>query len=86
LLNRWFESLDYRYHTVHSNHLRAQAAEQGEITLVVAHRDPGLPNWIDTTGHRQGIMLFRWTRPAPGTELPDVRVEKVALDSLKETL
>jgi hypothetical protein len=82
LLNRWFESLDYRYYDVHSNQLRAQRAEQGEVTLVVANRDPGLPNWINTTGHRQGMMLFRWTRPAPGTELPEVKVEKVALDSL----
>ncbi|MBT4520202.1 MAG: DUF1214 domain-containing protein [Halieaceae bacterium] len=82
LLNRWFESLDYRYQNVHSNHLRAQVGEQGAVTLVVAHRDPGLPNWIDTTGHRQGMMLFRWTRPTPATVLPDVTVEKVALDRL----
>ncbi len=82
LINRWFESLDYRYSNVHSNHLRAQLSEQGEVTLVVAHRDPGVANWISTTGHREGMMLFRWTRPEPGTELPDVRVEKVALDSL----
>ena len=61
---------------------RQRLYEVTKAGLVVANRDPGLPNWINTTGHRQGMMLFRWTRPAPGTELPDVRVEKVVLDNL----
>ena len=27
---------------------------------VVAHHDPGVPNWIDTLGHTKGPLLFRW--------------------------
>jgi hypothetical protein len=83
LLNRWYENLDYRYFDVHSNSFRASAGENGEVQLIVSEKDPGLPNWIATAGHRQGTMLFRWTRPTPSTELPTIFVEKVALADLE---
>jgi len=82
LLNRWYESLDYRYSPVHSNHLRAEADIDGKVRLVVAHRDPGVANWISTTGHRHGIMLFRWTRPAPEIRYPELQVQLVKLEAL----
>ena len=30
------------------------------LTLVVAEKDPGFGNWIDTTGHTSGTALLRW--------------------------
>jgi hypothetical protein len=82
LLNRWYESLDYRYSTVHANHLTARTRKNGSVRLVVAHSDPGVPNWIDTTGHRFGTMLLRWTRPTPETHYPEVQTRLVKLTSL----
>ena len=36
---------------------------------MVAHRDPGVPNWLDTLGHERGVMIIRWVmvsnRPQP---------------------
>ena len=60
LNNYWMESLDYRYHTIHTNkHL--------------AHRDPGGPNWLETAGHTSGTMCFRWIKatvhPQPKTRV-----------------
>jgi hypothetical protein len=26
----------------------------------VSHTDPGVPNWIETAGHRMGTMCWRW--------------------------
>lgn len=26
----------------------------GSIRFVIAHRDPGVPNWLDTAGHQRG--------------------------------
>ena len=66
-----------------TNNYRASAGVNGEVKLIVSQKDPGLPNWITTVGHRQGTMLFRWTRPAPRTELPAISVEKVTLASLQ---
>ena len=82
LLNRWYESLDYRYASVHTNQLRATADAEGRVRLVVAHRDPGAANWISTTGHRHGTMLFRWTRPGPDTRYPEIETRLVKISAL----
>lgn len=58
--NHWMESLDYRYFTVSLNKHSAQLAPDGSLRLVLAHRDPGVPNWLQTAGHRQGTMTWRW--------------------------
>ncbi len=58
--NYWMESLDYRYHRIHHNKHSAQPDAHGGVTLVVAHRDPGVPNWLETAGHSCGTMCFRW--------------------------
>lgn len=62
LSNYWMESMDYRYHRASVNGHNAVREADGRVRLVVAHRDPGprFPNWLDTTGHDQGGMLFRW--------------------------
>ncbi len=60
LSNFWMESLDYRRHRVHLNPHTARLETDGSLRIVVAHRDPGIANWLETTGHDQGGMLFRW--------------------------
>ena len=76
LNNWWMESLDYRHHTIHVNKHSAQYDADGGVRVHVAHRDPGLPNWIDTAGHRTGTMCWRWigAREHP---LLDARVKKL---------
>ncbi|SFF26722.1 Protein of unknown function [Fontimonas thermophila] len=58
--NWWMESLDYRYHRVHFNQHTVNRDADGGITLVLAHRDPGHPNWLETAGHTRGTMCMRW--------------------------
>ncbi|SEQ30712.1 Protein of unknown function [Solimonas aquatica] len=58
--NWWMESLDYRYHRIHLNAHSAQRAADGSVTMVLAHRDPGHPNWLETAGHRRGTLCLRW--------------------------
>lgn len=71
--NHWMESLDYRYYTIHVNKHTAEYEPDGSVRIVVAHEDPGVPNWIDTVGHAQGTMCFRWIRaeehPQPRTRV-----------------
>ena len=62
LNNYWMESLDYRHFTIHTNSHLARYEADGSVRIVVAHADPGLPNWIDTAGHTSGTMCFRWVR------------------------
>ena len=80
LNNYWMESLDYRYHKIHTNKHLARYGEDGSVRLVVAHEDPGLPNWIETAGHTSGTMCFRWIR---AKEHPQPRTRIVKLSELR---
>ncbi len=75
LNNYWMESLDYRYFQVHVNKHTAKYEPDGSVRIIVAHQDPGLPNWINTVGHESGTMCFRWVRaaehPRPRTRVVD---------------
>lgn len=75
--NIWMESLDYRFHRIHVNKHGARTNADGSVTIVVAARDPGYGNWIDTAGHDHGTMLLRWTG---ATEHPVPQTKVVKLD------
>lgn len=71
LNNYWMESLDYRYFTICINKASAAYLPDGAVRIVVAHSDPGVPNWINTCGHREGTMLWRWYRISAGEQAPE---------------
>ena len=75
--NHWMESLDYRHHRIHVNKHTARYRKDGSVRIVVAHRNPGVENWIDTAGHAQGTMCFRWIR-ADAHPQPLTRVVKLS--------
>ncbi|MFH5207797.1 hypothetical protein [Antrihabitans spumae] len=60
--SRWYISLDYSNHQTSLNAHQAQTDPDGNIRLVVSERNPGITNWIETTGHRRGYLQFRWQR------------------------
>ncbi len=72
--NRYMQSLDYRYHRVSLNHAQTQLEPDGSFRLVVAHRDPGMPNWISTAGHREGVVFCRWLQADATPDQPTTRV------------
>ncbi len=69
----WMESLDYRYTTTNLNNHTAQRGTDGSWRLVISPTDPGVPNWLDTQGRREGYMIVRWVLadgpPHPTCEL-----------------
>ena len=75
--NRWMESLDYRWLPVTVNKHSAHYEPDGSVRIVVAHRDPGVPNWMDTAGHAHGAMGLRWNQAKDDVK-PTVRVVKLA--------
>jgi hypothetical protein len=79
--NWWMESLDYRYHRICHNQNSAKRDADGGVTLVIAHRDPGMGNWLETAGHDRGTMCFRWVGAKEHVH-PQTRVVK--LKSLTE--
>ena len=76
----WYISLDYTNHQTSLNGTQAQADPDGKIRIVVSEQNPGLTNWVETTGHRKGFLQFRWQRlsgalteaDGPTVELVDV--------------
>ncbi len=75
--NYWGQSFDYDRHRIHFNDHSAERGADGTVTLVIAHRDPGVPgaNWLDTAGHDCGVWQFRWLEPEPeAVEIPAPRV------------
>jgi len=73
--NIWMESLDYRYHNIHTNNGLVELNEDGSVTVMVSAK-PQSGNWIDTTRHNKGTMLWRWTgandHPIPTVEVINV--------------
>ena len=77
--NYWWETMDYRYRLCSTNCHHAVLEDNGELLLVVTHDDPGLPNWLDPSGHCEGYITVRWIgaqayprpecRQVPRTEL-----------------
>ena len=77
--NHWLESLDFMSFQTHVNHETAVAEPDGEVRIVVAGRDPGVPNWLDTAGHSRGGLALRWVG---AEEVPVPRTRVVPLTSL----
>ena len=62
LLTRWMESGDYVHHPVALTGRDIVATDEGRFRVVVAHRDPGTPNWIATTGLTSANIAVRALR------------------------
>jgi len=86
LANMWGESHDYANHVSSLNGTQAVRDEDGQYRYVVAHRDPGVRNWLDTTGLREGFMTMRWTYPRQIEQLPTVRARKVPFRDISDHL
>lgn len=60
LWNQYLQTYDYRYENVTINGGQCVYERDGSWRIVVAHEDPGVPNWLSTAGHREGRLWFRW--------------------------
>jgi len=83
LNNYWMESLDYQHFRIHTNKYLAHYEVDQSIRIIVAHRDPGLPNWINTVGHQSGTMCFRWIK---AQQHPQPKTSVVKLSELAASL
>ena len=61
LANPWMESLDYASHQSSLNHRTAHVDSDHRVRYVISLRDPGVQNWLDTAGWKEGSLCARWT-------------------------
>ncbi len=75
----WFEQVDPVHRITSINQQQAHVSRDGRVRLVLAHADPGAPNWLDVGGHEVGLLTFRWfwprTDPSPTTRV--VKLDEV---------
>jgi len=81
LWNHRLQTPPYRHRRVSLNRRQTVYEEDGSFTMVVAHRDPGVPNWIDAAGLPTGMIFWRFLLPEENP--PPIEAERVALDSLR---
>ena len=63
LWNRFLQTFDYLSHRVSLNRKQTVLLPDGSFRMIVAHKDPGLPNWLDTQGRASGLIYWRFVFP-----------------------
>ena len=58
----WYASTDYETHQTSLTKAQAVSDPDGKMRFVVSHQDPGIANWLETTGHGTGALMLRWQR------------------------
>lgn len=83
LANWYWECIEYASRQSSLNHHQAAANDDGSITFVIAHHDPGFANWLDPAGHTRGSLSLRLHRAA---HPPDIQISRLPLDGLAAAL
>ena len=56
----YFGVVEFVYRLSSFNAATARLSSDGKLRAVVALTDPGVPNWLDTAGFKQGTIYGRW--------------------------
>ena len=74
LWNRHMQTFDYAHRQVSLNRKQTKLESDGSFRMVIAHRDPGVPNWLDTEGRGFGMVFWRFMLPDGEIETPQAEV------------
>jgi len=83
LTDRMFVTLDWVHAQTSLNAKQASLDDDGVLRVVISGTDPGVRNWMDTTGYARGAVQCRWIG---STEPPQATARKVTLNALDEVL
>lgn len=75
-----WNQVDVAYRQSSLNGLTAAVGIDGVFRAVLCGQDPGYANWLDTGGHRFGMLIGRWYRCSshPTPVVSKVRLDEVA--------
>jgi hypothetical protein len=76
LWNRHLQTYDYAHRRVSLNRAQTVCDDDGGFRVVLAHEDPGVPNWLDTEGRPFGMVFWRYFLPEGDIETPQAKVVK----------
>ncbi|WP_395337337.1 DUF1214 domain-containing protein [Novosphingobium sp. BL-8H] len=79
----YFNAAEYVYRLSSTNGHYARVSSDGKFRAVIALEDPGVPNWLDPAGFKQGTIYGRWydcdSEPTP-------TIKRVRLAELRDHL
>ncbi len=78
LWNKHMQSFEFRDRRVSLNRKQIIPEPDGSYRIVIAHRDPGIPNWLDTAGHTEGTIFWRFLLPIGQPTKPACRLVKLS--------
>jgi hypothetical protein len=78
LWNKYLQTFEYRDRQVSLNRKQTVTEPDGSFRIVVSATDPGVPNWLDTEGRRDGTIFWRFLLPEETPEKPVCRVVNVS--------
>jgi Protein of unknown function (DUF1214) len=84
LTNPWLVSLDHIHRSGSLNNHQAQSNPDGTISYVIAAQDPGVYNWLSTSGVHTGNILIRWQALPDSVRDADAAVRSVKVVKLTE--
>ncbi len=77
LWNRYLQTYDYAHRPASRNRANTVLEADGRFRIVIAHEDPGVPNWIDTEGRGFGMVFWRYFMPEGEIETPQGKLVKL---------
>lgn len=83
LASVYWESLDWWRRKTSINGHEAALDPDGVFRAVIAHDDPGVPNWLDAGGHEVGLLNGRYLL---SESLPEPRMRAVPLGEVRRHL
>jgi len=79
----WFSQIDPLNRVTSLNGTQVHIDDDARVRIVVAHRDPGVQNWLDTGGLATGSFFYRWIW---SEDAPELGSRVVPLAQLREHL
>ena len=79
LLDDYGYSIDWMNRQTNINGFMAKVDKDGIFRTVISAKDPGVPNWLDTTGYQTGAIQVRWEKcnEWPGHKTTVVKVADI---------
>jgi len=83
LADEIFLSDDFIHRQTSLNLANREVDDDGLMRVVISENDPCVRNWLDASGHRRGIVIWRWLQCS---HYPMPTVERFSLDRLRAHL
>jgi hypothetical protein len=78
-----FNAIEYVYRASSTNGAMARLDSDGKFRAVISLVDPGVPNWLDPAGFREGGIYGRWYA---ADSCPTPTITRMKLAELREHL